>query len=303
MKEKSESADGKKKKKEGESLKHLFAGGVAGAVSRTVVSPLERIKIMYQVQPNHQRDKYGGIWNSLRVIYKEEGTLGYFKGNGTNVVRIFPYSAVQFAAYEWFATLLKPTDRPDLTPMLRLSAGGLAGLASVVATYPLDLVRTRLSVQTTEFMKYDGIFHAFRMIFKQEGVWALYKGMAPTLMGVAPYVGLNFMIYESVKAFVKKSIQPEPSTVQLLCCGGLSGAIAQTLTYPFDVMRRKMQMQGFNSDHPTYLSTWDCIKKTYKTYSIAGFYKGLIPNYLKVVPSISITFVVYENVKKWIGAS
>jgi len=302
MKERSEPVENKKKKKVGDSLKHLFAGGMAGALSRTAVSPLERLKIIFQVQPTHTQTKYTGVIQSLTLIRKEEGLIGYFKGNGTNVIRIFPYSAVQFAAYEWFAKWLLPPGQADLTPMLRLTAGGLAGLTSVIATYPLDLVRTRLSVQTEQDLKYKGIIDACSIIFKTEGIFAFYKGLSSTLMGVAPYVGLNFMVYETLKAFVKKNVQSEPSTVQLLSCGGISGAIAQTITYPFDVLRRKMQMQGFSSDHQVYLNTWDCIKTTWRTQSFGGFYKGLIPNYLKVVPSISITFVVYENVKKWIGA-
>lgn len=301
MIEKGVAAEKPKAKKHGESLKHLLAGGVAGAISRTCVSPLERLKILYQVQPTSQI-RYKGIVDSLRTILKEEGIMGYFKGNGTNVIRIFPYSAVQFAAYEQFASLMADPSNGNLTPLTRLFSGSLAGLTSVTVTYPLDLIRTRLSVQSAEEMKYKGIFDAVVIIVRQEGVVALFKGISATLMGVAPYVGLNFMCYESLKSFIKKNVQPDPSTVQLLSCGGAAGAIAQTVTYPFDVLRRKMQMQGFNSYHPVHGSTWACVKHTWQTQSIGGFYKGLIPNYLKVVPSIAITFVVYEKVKKMVGA-
>lgn len=298
MRETSSQEDKKKKKPQGDSFKHLFAGGVAGAVSRTVVSPLERLKILFQVQPSTQN---ASMYQCLRKMYVEEGLMGYMKGNGTNVIRIVPYSAVQFAAYEKFATLIRG-DNDDLTPVGRLTAGGLAGLTSVTVTYPLDLVRTRLSCQSPTEMKYQGIVDSFRVIYKEEGAFAFYKGINATLIGVAPYVGLNFMFYETLKVFVKNNIQPEPSTVQLLSIGGFSGAIAQTITYPCDVLRRKMQMQGFSADHPNFKNTLDCIKYTWKTQKIVGFYKGLIPNYLKVIPSISITFVVYENVKKWTGA-
>eukprot|EP01118_Nematostelium_gracile_P009769 TRINITY_DN32_c0_g1_i1.p1 TRINITY_DN32_c0_g1~~TRINITY_DN32_c0_g1_i1.p1 ORF type:complete len:299 (-),score=59.92 TRINITY_DN32_c0_g1_i1:92-988(-) len=298
MRESSSQDDKKKKKPQGESFKHLFAGGVAGAVSRTVVSPLERLKILFQVQPPKE---YTSIYGSLRKIYVEEGLMGYMKGNGTNVIRIVPYSAVQFAAYEQFANLIRG-ENDDLTPVGRLIAGGLAGLTSVTATYPLDLVRTRLSCQSPTEMKYKGIVDSFNVIYREEGPLAFYKGINATLIGVAPYVGLNFMFYETLKSFVKKNIHPEPTTVQLLSIGGISGAIAQTITYPCDVLRRKMQMQGFSADHPNFKNTLDCIKYTWKTQRIVGFYKGLIPNYLKVVPSISIAFVVYENVKKWTGA-
>jgi len=301
MKEKAEAAQEKPKKKQGESLKHLFAGGVAGAVSRTCVSPLERLKILYQVQPASQI-RYTGIWDSLRTILKEEGLMGYFKGNGTNVIRIFPYSAVQFAAYEKFSVMFADKETGYLNPLMRLFAGSLAGLTSVTVTYPLDLVRTRLSVQSAEDVHYTGIVNAFTIIVKQEGVGALFKGISATLMGVAPYVGLNFLCYETLKNFVKKNIQPDPSTAQLLSCGGIAGAVAQTITYPFDVLRRKMQMQGFSTHHPVYGTTWQCALHTWRSQSFGGFYRGLLPNYLKVVPSIAITFVVYEKVKKFIGA-
>jgi solute carrier family 25 phosphate transporter 23/24/25/41 len=278
----------------------LLAGGLAGAVSRTAVSPFERLKILYQVQTKDSI-KYNGIWNSLVKIGKEEGALGYFKGNGTNIIRIFPYSAVQFAAYEFFKTKLIPVGKDDLTPLLRLLAGGMAGVTSVVVTYPLDLVRTRLSVQSDHNKKYAGIANAFRTIVQTEGVIALYKGINPTVMGIAPYVGFNFMCYETLKSFVRQNFSPSPTTAQLLVCGGLAGTIAQTLTFPFDTLRRKMQMQGFGPEHPVYGSTWNCVKAMWKAERFRAFYRGLVPNYLKVVPSISISFVVYENVKEFIA--
>jgi len=284
-------------------LKHLIAGGLAGAISRTAVSPLERIKILFQVQGGHgPAKKYNGVVHSLVTILKEEGWRGYFKGNGTNVIRIFPYSAIQFAAYEQFKKILL-REKNDLTPLERLSAGAMAGVVSVSMTYPLDLIRTRLSVQTAfrnsgslNPAQYLGITSAFITIVKQEGIFGLFKGIMPTLMGIAPYVGLNFMTFEGMKSVVKKKIRPDPTTVHLLICGGMAGSVAQTITYPFDVLRRKMQMQGYHS-HPAYPSTWNCIVSIWKSESIYGFYKGLIPNYLKVVPSMSISFVVYEKVK------
>lgn len=287
----------RKEKTLNDSLKHLFAGGIAGAVSRTCVSPLERLKILFQVQ-NPQAIKYKGIIPSLRMIWVEEGLLGYFKGNGTNVVRIFPYSAVQFAAFEQCKGWLIAPGASDLTVSTRLLAGAIAGVTSVAITYPLDLVRTRLSVTDG---RYNSMTGAVRHVVRTEGATALYKGITPTVLGVAPYVGLNFMCYETIKAAIRA--RGEPSTVQLLAAGGLAGAVAQTVTYPLDVLRRKMQMQGSSAEFPPYSSTWSAARDIWKTQSWRGFYRGLIPNYLKVVPAISITFVVYERVKGLIGAS
>jgi len=282
------------------SIKHLIAGGFAGAVSRTCVSPLERLKILYQVQSS-QDVKYKGIIKSLVTMGREEGIGGYFKGNGTNVVRMFPYSAVQFASYERFKTALIKQGEDDLTVWTRLFAGAAAGITSVTVTYPLDLIRTRLSVQTAENWKYNGIVNCAIVIARTEGPLALYKGINPTVLGIAPYVGLNFMCYETMKSFIRKNVNPNPSTVQLLTCGGIAGVLAQTVTYPLDVLRRIMQMQGFSAQYPVYGTLWNAVRGVFKKDGIKGFYKGLIPNYLKVVPSISISFVTYEKLKNFLG--
>jgi solute carrier family 25 phosphate transporter 23/24/25/41 len=274
-------------------LKHLFAGGVAGAVSRTCVSPLERVKILFQLQRTGEV-KYRGVWHALSVIYKEEGFYGYLKGNGTNIVRIFPYSAVQFAAYEQFKKVLMV--KKDSSPLRFLSAGAGAGITSVVATYPLDLIRTRLSSAAPSAKQYKGILQAFVSIVRNEGPLATYKGVTATVLGIAPYVGLNFATYEVFKRFCIGHFPNTHSSFIHLTCGAISGAVSQTVTYPLDVMRRRMQMQGFDN-HPSYSSTWQCTKSIWAIEGVAGFYKGMIPNYLKVVPSISITFLVYEWMK------
>lgn len=80
----------------------FFAGGVAGAVSRTVVSPLERLKILYQVQTPGREQYTQSVGKSLAKIWREEGWRGYMRGNGTNCVRIVPYSAVQFGSYNFY---------------------------------------------------------------------------------------------------------------------------------------------------------------------------------------------------------
>lgn len=110
------------------------------------------------------------------------------------------------------------------------------------------------------------------------------------------------MIYETLKSMLKKYVNPDPNTIQLLASGGIAGTMAQTVTYPLDVLRRKMQMQGFSEKYPVYGSTWNCIKITFEKESWRGFYRGLLPNYLKVVPAISISFVTYEQVKLFVRA-
>ncbi|KAE8697272.1 Mitochondrial adenine nucleotide transporter ADNT1 [Hibiscus syriacus] len=271
--------------------KSLVAGGVAGGVSRTAVAPLE------------------------------QGLRGLFKGNGTNCARIVPNSAVKFFSYEQASKgilyLYQQTGNEDaqLTPLLRLGAGACAGIIAMSATYPIDMVRgSRLTVQTESSpYQYRGMFHALSTVLREEGARALYKGWLPSVIGVIPYVGLNFAVYESLKDWLIKSRpfgmveDSELSVTTRLACGAAAGTVGQTVAYPLDVIRRRMQMVGWKDAASVvtgdgratleYTGMLDAFRKTVRHEGFGALYKGLVPNSVKVVPSIAIAFVTYEMVK------
>ncbi|CAG8508160.1 21095_t:CDS:2 [Dentiscutata erythropus] len=267
-------------------------GGIAGAVSRTVVSPLERMKILFQIQGVNAA--YNGIGPTLAKMWRDEGVIGFLRGNGTNIVRIVPYSATQFAAYEKYKRLLLEEGKKELDAPRRLTAGALAGITSVACTYPLDIVRTRLSVQSASLSgnegqkKLPGIASTMRIIYVSEGgIMALYRGLGPTMLGVAPYVALNFHSYEVLRKYFTPVDRTSPPVAQKLLCGALAGSFAQTITYPLDVLRRRMQVTGMKEVNYKYKNTWDALMKLLKDEGIRGLYKGMVPNYLKVAPAIS----------------
>ncbi|KAL0015962.1 hypothetical protein SO802_003031 [Lithocarpus litseifolius] len=306
--------------------KSLVAGGVAGGVSRSAVAPLERLKILLQVQNPHSI-KYNGTIQGLKYIWRTEGIRGMFKGNGTNCARIVPNSAVKFFSYEqasngilWLYRRQSGNEEAHLTPLLRLGAGACAGIIAMSATYPMDMVRGRLTVQTENSPRqYRGIFHALSTVFREEGPRALYRGWLPSVIGVIPYVGLNFAVYESLKDWL---IQTKPfglaenselSVTTRLACGAAAGTVGQTVAYPLDVIRRRMQMVGWKnaasvltadgkSKAPLeYTGMVDAFRKTVRHEGFGALYKGLVPNSVKVVPSIAIAFVTYEVVKDVLG--
>eukprot|EP00249_Psilotum_nudum_P022784 c28643_g1_i2 orf=510-1679(+) len=306
--------------------KSLIAGGVAGGVSRSAVAPLERLKILLQVQ-NPLSPKYTGMVHGLKYIWHSEGFRGFFKGNGTNCARIVPNSAVKFYSYEqassailWLYRLQSGCEDAELTPLLRLGAGACAGIIAMSATYPLDMVRGRLTVQTEgSSSRYRGMFHAVSTVAKEEGPRALYKGWLPSVIGVVPYVGLNFAVYESLKDWVIKS-QPfghvensELSVGTKLACGAAAGTVGQTVAYPLDVIRRRMQMIGWKDASPVitangkvkvpvhYTGMIDAFGQTVRNEGFVALYKGLVPNSVKVVPSIALAFVTYEIMKDLLG--
>lgn len=313
-------------------ITYFVAGGAAGATSRTVVSPLERLKIIMQVQPQSSANKrnraYNGVWTGLVKMWREEGFAGFMRGNGINCLRIAPYSAVQFTTYELCKTWLRPASG-ELDVVRRLTAGAVAGIASVVSTYPLDLVRSRISIASANMYNeaksevaaptgrvsaealreqiaarqkaVPGIWSMTKQVYREEGgVRGLYRGCVPTSVGVAPYVALNFYFYEAAR----KRISPadgDPSALMKLACGALAGSISQTLTYPLDVLRRRMQVAGMKDSQEKLgykdKNALNAIQNIVKAEGVTGLYRGLLPNLLKVAPSIGTSFLTYEAVK------
>lgn len=305
--------------------KSLLAGGVAGGVSRTAVAPLERLKILQQVAGSTTK-AYNGVWSGLSHIWRTEGVAGMFKGNGANCIRIVPNSASKFLAYEYLeGAILKRARESDpdaqLGPLTRLAAGAGAGIFAMSATYPLDMVRGRLTVQVDGkgAKQYTSMTHAARVIIAEEGVRALYKGWLPSVIGVIPYVGLNFAVYGTLKDVVAKDVYGLKSAKDLdvisgLACGGVAGAIGQTVAYPFDVCRRKLQVSGWKgaaaladkemakaAGEMRYNGMIDCFIKVVRHEGVGALFHGLSANYVKVAPSIAIAFVTYEEIKKLLG--
>lgn len=284
------------------------AGGVAGAVSRTVVSPLERLKILYQVQSVGRNEYRMSVFKALGKMWRDEGWKGFMRGNGTNCVRIVPYSAVQFSSFSMYKRFAETQTGAELTPVGRLICGGFAGVTSVTFTYPLDIVRTRLSIQTASFeglSKHEGnppgMWPTMKLMYKNEGgMSGLYRGIIPTIAGVAPYVGLNFMVYEAVRGYFTEPGEKNPVWYRKLAAGAISGAVAQTCTYPFDVLRRRFQINSMSGMGFQYTSIWHAISTIVKQEGIAGLYKGLMPNLLKVAPSMASSWLSFEMTRDFL---
>ena len=240
---------------------------------------------------------------ALTKMYTEEGLRALWKGNGTNVARIMPYSALQFASFDYLQQFTMPPGTEDSTGHL-LFTGALSGMISTFACYPLDLVRSILTVQVdAASTKYTGIGHALTSIVRDKGVTGLYKGINATLMGIAPYVAINFTVFNQLKRrYLPDRSQTNYFDLINLSLGAVAGGVAATITYPTDVVRRRMQLQGFNATGiPTYSSSYDCVLKTFRAEGMRGLYKGLIACYLKVIPSMAIAFMTFERMRIVMG--
>ncbi|RCV24602.1 hypothetical protein SETIT_5G098800v2 [Setaria italica] len=282
---------------------HLAAGGFAGAVSKTCTAPLARLTILFQVAGMHADaaalKKYS-IWHEASRIVREEGFRAFWKGNLVTIVHRLPYSAISFYSYDRYKNLVQMVPGLDRDSnnvgVVRLLGGGLAGITAASVTYPLDVVRTRLATQkTTRY--YKGIFHAVSTICRDEGVKGLYKGLGATLLGVGPSIAISFSVYESLRSHWQMERPQDSTAIVSLFSGSLSGIASSTATFPLDLVKRRMQLQGACGTAAHKSTITGTVSDILQKEGPRGFYRGIAPEYLKVVPSVGIAFMTYETLK------
>ena len=222
----------------------FFAGGIAGVTSRTLTSPLDVVKILAQVGT---KDSKQGFLKTFTNVYRNEGMMAFWKGNGIACLRLFPYSACQFGTYTQVKLYLSDS-QGRLSSLNALIAGSIAGLSATTITYPFDMIKTRLTTQHVDPSKrvYRDIRHAFRVIYQEEGVLAYYRGMSATVLGkiklvkilcnldiivimflgIVPFSGATFMAYEFLdKAWGKAKWEMTP--LENFINGCVAAAFAQ----------------------------------------------------------------------------
>uniref|UniRef100_A0A6N2KJ46 Uncharacterized protein n=3 Tax=Salix viminalis TaxID=40686 RepID=A0A6N2KJ46_SALVM len=271
------------------------AGAVAGAAAKTVTAPLDRIKLLMQTHGvwagQESAKKAIGFIEAIVMIGKEEGIKGYWKGNLPQVIRIIPYSAFQLLAYETYKKLFRGKDA-ELSVIGRLAAGACAGMTSTFVTYPLDVLRLRLAVDPG----FRTMSEVALTMLREEGVASFYYGLGPSLLSIAPYIAVNFCIFDLVKKSLPEKYQQK--TQSSLLTAVVSAAVATLMCYPLDTVRRQMQMKG----NP-YKSVLDAFPGIMQRDGVIGLYRGFVPNALKNLPNSSIRLTTFDFVKRLIAAS
>jgi len=282
--------------------RHLVAGGIAGAVSRTCTAPLDRLKVLLQV---HGGRKQTSILDTFKYMYKEGGLKGLWRGNGINVIKIAPESALKFMAYDEMKKHIKGSDNRDLEIYERLMAGSFAGALSQTVIYPLEVMKTRLALRKTG--EFKSIYDCAKQIYS-DGFRTFYRGYWPNLFGIIPYAGIDLAVYETLKAYcVEKYVEENesPNALLLLSCGTFSSCCGQLAAYPLALVRTKLQSQAGLSGKlelpAEQTHTVGLFRYILRTEGVKGLYRGIVPNFCKVAPAVSISYYVYERTRSRLG--
>jgi solute carrier family 25 thiamine pyrophosphate transporter 19 len=205
------------------------------------------------------------------------------------LIRVFPYSGVvkfiqQFSVYGKSERILKSLNKNNSSTVVKFLSGSLAGSVALTMTYPFDVIRTRLAYQTTRKL-YDGLFHGFYLIWAEEGLSSMFRGITPALMGASLYGGVTFTIF-----FNLKSSFPSASNVGIFVFGSVAGIAGQVISYPFDVVRKRMMAHGFLEQVSGYKSTCNAqqinsmfcyFSMIWQVEGLRGMLKGLSLNFVK----------------------
>jgi len=269
----------------------LVAGGFAGGFSRTFTAPLDLVKVVMQAQT---QGKALTLKEGMQNVYADGGFRAFFRGNGANILRIAPETSCKFLVYDKMKDLIS-RDIKHPAILERLACGGVAGAISQTLVYPLQITKTRLNIAPTG--TYNGIFDTMRHIVRKEGTMALFKGLGASSMGIIPYASVDLALYNALKEEYCERYSTDPSVMTLLACGSVSSISGQIVSYPFQRIRTLLQVQGMAGREAEFNGTLDCAVKTVRSAGVVGLYRGMLPNMLKSVPAIAISYATYEKMK------
>lgn len=272
----------------------LVAGGIAGAFAKSTIAPLDRTKIHFQISSRSYSIKraVGFLIKSAR----QDGFLSLWRGNSATVIRIVPYAGIQFASHEKWKEIIGAQTQTS-TPVKRYVAGCLAGTTAASLTYPLDLARARMAVSNK--CQYRSITSVFRKMLLEEGARSLYRGFTPTIIGIIPYAGTSFFVYETLKKnhYEDPDRTGDPAPGQRVLYGACAGLTGQAATYPLDIIRRRMQTASLKDRTLEYRSIWSTFRFVIATESWRGIYKGLSMNFIKGPIATGISFSTNDAIK------
>lgn len=257
----------------------LIKGAISGGVSRTCSSPFEVIKIYQQTKKYQQNDIIG----CMRFIYRTKGWKGFFKGNGANMYRVIPNYGLNFLVFDQLKEYTqKVIPHKNIA---NLVTGSISGILSISAVYPLETIRTYM---TMDKEKYSSIRSTAHNIIKRNGMRGLYKGISMSVLNVGPYIGINFAVFHWLDDLYKTK-----NPLIHFWYGCVAGTTSVLATFPTDLVRNRMHIQNSRLwKEKGYINILDGVKTIYHQDGIKGFYKGSSAAAFRVSISMGVMFTV-----------
>jgi len=299
------------KKENKNPLINLAAGGIAGAVAKTITAPMEKVKLAIQNQDSNPRilsgemPRYKGMGDCYVRHVKELGVGSLWRGNVANCIRYVPTAAFNLAFKDNIKRMFPKYDKNKnfgKFAMSQIGAGAAAGGATNTLVYPLIYVRTVLGADIGKVKKFNGMGDCLIKTAKSGGILSLYNGIGPSTVGIVVYRGAQFGLQDIVKAF--NPWQQEVSArglVSKFCVAQLAVSVSGICAYPFDTMQRRLQIEASKpANEKMYNGMADCFKKILAKEGPKGFFKGAFANILRGTGA-AIVLVLYDEIMNFVN--
>ncbi|CAF2048703.1 unnamed protein product [Rotaria magnacalcarata] len=291
-----------------------IAGATLGLLVSILVSPLDVVKTRFQVKRLPKGVSGTPLLSVIYTLGQREGFRAFYKGLGATMLGYAPNWAVYFTVYQWskklFASHLSSLSfEHDM--LINLFASVTAGAISNMVIAPMWTIRTRMMTQSNH-EDYRNSFHAAQKIYKTEGLYALYRGVIPSMIGLV-HVGIQFPLYEYLKKkfAIYSSSDEHLSITQLMLASSISKLIASCVAYPHETIRSRLQDAGYarrlQSEYSTttkpfreYKNVRDAVQTIAREEGVRGFYRGIVPTLIRTVPAAVLTLLSYEKMREFL---
>lgn len=315
-------SDIKTRKDEVSASRAAFAGAVSGAATRAIAQPLDVLKVRFQLQlePIKHGSTYSSVFQATSSIVKEEGFTALWSGHIPAQYLSVTYGVVQFTIFEKLLILCRNHNNNMFNShrhSVNFVSGGIAATVATVVSFPFDTVRTRLIAEKKTQKAYKGFTNATLTMVRNEGGLSLFKGLLPTLGQIAPHAGVQFAVYKlftdniliNLSFFQKRN--NVLGTIELtmlanLIAGSIAGFAGKAVIYPFDLLKKRLQIQGFQEHRGSFgrqmycKGMINCIQLTVKEEGVLALYKGFWPSLIKAVLVSALHFAIYDEIKHYV---
>jgi len=295
-------------------MQDFLIGGITGAITKTATAPIERVKLLIQTQDANplirsgEVLRYTGMSNCFSRVASEQGFYSFWNGNTANVIRYFPQQAFNLSFKDTIKKMFPKYDgKKEFMKFLgvNLASAGLGAAGSLTICYPLDFARTRLAADVGATQRqFNGIADCLRKTAANQGPMAIYNGFGASLAGIVVYRGLQLGMFDSIMGLnpYQKDLGVK-GFVSGFFAAQIAGIAARPFNYPFDTVRRRLQME---SEKPMearmYKGTIHCATTIVKTEGFFALYKGLMADIIRGGFAAMVP-LIYEKIKQAMAAA
>lgn len=276
-------------------LQMMFAGGSAGLVAEVITLPVDTMKVRMQVFQN----KYTSVSQAAKLVLKEEGFRAFYQGCIPGMLRQLSFASLRMGFYDMsMQRLAKKKGKKNINILDRIFWGMVTGAAAISFANPFDMMKVRFQsdISADGKKRYRNVRHAFRSIYKNEGIKGFYQSLPPNILRNSIINAAELATYTQCKAFLMRNGVFSKEGIPLyFTCSFFAGFIAVLCGSPFDVIKSRM-MDGkvVNGKKMLYGSIFEAVGSLFREKGVVGFYAGFSANVQRIVSWNVVMFMTRE---------